>query len=430
MILAIRGRVLRALPALPLLCLPVSAFASGFALESQGVRAMGLSGACVAQSGDPSVISYNAAGIAFLSGHHLYVAGSFGTLSSDFTGAGPYPPADTLERSRQGLGPLPALYYSHQVGERAVLGIGVSKPFGARNEWEGPGQATGRYTCVVCEIGSWAANPTVAFKLADRFAVGGGVDIRLSRFSLTRRVVASPNPFPQLTDVAEITLASNRTTAVGWNVGLLASPSEAVSIGLAYRHKVVVDHDATASFTQIRTGDTTVDAAVAASLPEAQVAAVGLVYPASVAAGMSWRGYRWTVEADLVRTLWSSFDNVTLSFRTTTYDQALPQTWGSAWTAALGAEFSPRDDWQLRGGYSYDTSPQPDTTLSPFLVDASRHGFSLGGSYKRERLRVDAAVRMLLRGSRTTDGVNRYGYEGTYDPRPSFSFGLAFGYDF
>jgi hypothetical protein len=69
----------------------------------------------------PSAISFNAAGIAFLRGDHLYVAGSFTSLSTDFTGAGPYPAADTLESSQQGLGPLPAVYYSHEV-ERGVDG--------------------------------------------------------------------------------------------------------------------------------------------------------------------------------------------------------------------------------------------------------------------------------------------------------------------
>jgi long-chain fatty acid transport protein len=430
MILAIRGRVLRALPALPLLSLPVSVSASGFTLESQGVRAMGLSGACVAQHSDPSAISFNPAGIAFLRGHQLYIAGSLTTLSTDFTGAGPYPAADTLERTSQGLGPLPAVYYSQRIGEAAAIGVGFSKPFGAHNEWEGPDRATGRFTCVVCDLGSWSINPTAAVKLADRFAVGGGIDIRVSQFSLTRRASANPNPFPQLTDVAEITLESNRTPAVGWNVGLLASPSESFSVGLTYRHKVVVSHDATASFTQIPTGNATVDAAVAASLPEPQIATVGFVYPASLAAGASWRDDRWMLEADVVRTLWSAFDNVTLAFRTTSYDQVLPQTFADAWTLALGAELSPRDDWQLRGGYSYDSSAQPDSTLSPFMIDAARHGFSVGGSWKRERLRLDAAFRVVLRASRVTDGANRYGYEGSYSARTSFGFGLAIGYEF
>ena len=106
MTVADRGRALRALLALPLLAVPAAAQASGFAIESQGARAMGFGGAYVAQAADPSAIFYNAAGIGFLKGKHLYIAGTFAGLSTDFTGSGPYPPAGTLESSSNGLGLL------------------------------------------------------------------------------------------------------------------------------------------------------------------------------------------------------------------------------------------------------------------------------------------------------------------------------------
>src|SRR5512134_4149077 len=105
MILATRGHVLRALLALPLLTPPASVFASGFATEGRGARTLGLAGAGVAQTEDASALSWNAAGIAFLREHQLYVGGSYATQSADFTAAGSYPPAGTLESSQQGLGP-------------------------------------------------------------------------------------------------------------------------------------------------------------------------------------------------------------------------------------------------------------------------------------------------------------------------------------
>ena len=145
MSLVVRGRVLRALLALPLLALPASAHPSGFAIESQGARAMGFAGAYVAQAADPSAIFYNAAGIGFLKGKQLYVAGAVAGLSTDFTGEGPFPAAGTLEKSDRVLGVLPAFYYSQQVGEKTVIGLGVSRPFGVRSKWDNPDTFTGRY---------------------------------------------------------------------------------------------------------------------------------------------------------------------------------------------------------------------------------------------------------------------------------------------
>jgi long-chain fatty acid transport protein len=430
MTLAVRGRVLRALLALPLLAIPASVHASGFALESQGARAMGFSGAYVAQAADPSAIYYNAAGIAFLKGKHFYGSALLGGLSTDFTGEGPYPPAGTEESSSRGLGAVPALYYSQQVGERVYVGVGFNRPFGFKSQWDNPDEFTGRYICTDCKIDSWGLNPTIAYRVEDRFAIGGGLDVRFSSFRQTRRLQADPNPFPAPTDVAELTFDSSTKTAVGFNLGLLAMPSENFSIGIAYRHKVTAEHEAQANFVQIPTGNAAVDAAVAAGLPASQLATAEYTYPAIVAVGAALRRGYWTIEADVQWTLWSSFDAVTLTFPSTpAFDTLLPQDYESTWRGAIGVEYLIGDDWEIRGGYSYDRSPQPTETISPFLHDEDRHGFAFGGSYKYENLRLDMVARYLLYSSRSTTGLSRYDYNGLYESS-GFSLAFSLGYKF
>ena len=83
----------------------------------------------------------------------------------------------------------------------------------------------------------------------------------------------------------------------------------------------------------------------------------------------------------------------------------------------------------MRGGYSYDHSPQPTTTLSPFLHDEDRHGFGVGGTYRYEKMRLDLFARYLLFRHRSTRGENRYQYEGLYETS-SFQLGVALGYRF
>jgi long-chain fatty acid transport protein len=430
MILAVRGRVLRALLALPLLAAAAPLHASGFALESQGGRAMGFAGAYVAQSADPSAIFYNAAGIGFLKGKQLYVAGAFATLSTDFTGSGPNPPAGTLETSSRGPGFLPAIYYSQQVGERTAIGVGVSRPFGVRSEWDNPDAFTGRYICLECQISSWSINPTIAYKLADRFAVGAGLDVRLSRFQLSRRLEAEPNPFPVPTDVAQLTLDGTTTAGVGFNVGLLARPNENLSLGLSYRHEVTINHDAQANFVQILTGQTAVDEAVAAALPASQPATVGFVYPGSITAGVAIRRGYWTIEADLQWMLWSSFDNVTITYANAPeYNTLLPQQWSNTWRGALGVEYLIGDDWEVRGGFGYDHSPAPTQTISPFIHDADRYTFAAGGSWKYEQLRLDMSARYVAYRTSSTLGTSRYDYNGSYKTS-GLQVGASLGYRF
>jgi long-chain fatty acid transport protein len=430
MSLVVRSRVLRALLALPLLAFPAAVQASGFAVESQGARAMGFAGAYVAQAADPSAIFYNAAGIGFLKGKQLYVAGAFASLSTDFTGEGPFPAAGTLEKSDRGLAVLPALYYSQQVGERMVIGLGVSRPFGVRSKWANPDTFTGRHICLECQISSWSINPTVAYKVADRFSVGAGLDVRLSKLELTRRLTADPNPFPVPTDVAELTLESGTETGIGFNVGLLASPTESLSFGLAYRHEVAIDHAAQADFVQILTGTQEVDDAVTAALPASQPSTVSFTYPGSIAAGVAFRRGNWTIEADVQLMLWSSFDEVALAFANSpAFDSALPQDWESTWRGALGVEYLIGDDWEVRGGFGYDRSPAPTETISPFIPDADRYTFGAGGTWKYERLRLDFHVRYVAFRTSSTLGTSRYGYDGSYETG-GLQAGASLGYRF
>jgi long-chain fatty acid transport protein len=428
--LLVRGRLWRALLALPLSLLPALAHASGFALESQGARAMGFAGAYVAQAKDPSAIYYNAAGIGFLKGRHLYVGALVGGLSTDFTGEGPYPAAGTLEAADRGLGLLPTLYYSQQVGEKVYVGLGFNRPFGFKSQWENPDQFTGRYICVECELGAWALNPTVAWRVEDRLAIGAGLDLRFANFKTVRRLQASPNPFPVPTDVAQYTLDSGTDTAVGFNVGILASPTEDFSIGVSYRHKVAAEQTAQASFVQILTGNTEVDDAIALSLPPNQAATVTFTYPAIVAAGVALRQGYWTIEADFQWTLWSSFDQVAATFaETPEFDNVLPQDYASTWRGALGVEYLIGDDWEVRAGYGYDHSPAPTETISPFIHDADRHTFGAGGSWKYENVRFDFSLRYVLFRTSSTLGISRYDYNGSYESS-GLAVGASLGYRF
>ena len=134
MTLAVRGRALRALLALPLLAVPASVQASGFAIESQGSRAMGFAGAYVAQAADPSAIFYNAAGIGFLKGKQLYVGGAFVGRSDRLHRHGPQPArghARELEQ-RPGSAPLDLLLAAggRQDGGRPGREPAVRQPLG------------------------------------------------------------------------------------------------------------------------------------------------------------------------------------------------------------------------------------------------------------------------------------------------------------
>jgi long-chain fatty acid transport protein len=141
------------------------------------------------------------------------------------------------------------------------------------------------------------------------------------------------------------------------------------------------------------------------------------------------RGY-WTFESDFQWMMWSKFDQVSVTYlNAPAFDTTLPQGWQNTWRGAIGAEYLIKDDWEVRGGYSYDHSPAPTETISPFIHDADRHSFGLGGTYKYEKLRLDFNLRYLLWRTSSTLGISRYGYDGDYSSH-SLQFGAAIGYRF
>jgi long-chain fatty acid transport protein len=428
---AVSGRVSKGLLALGLLGTGVlPSEGAGFAVENQGARAMGFAGAYVAQAADPSAIFYNAAGIGFLKGKQLYVTSGFGSYNTDFTGSGPYPAAGTLESTDRPFAVVPSFYYTQQVTDTVRVGIGVNRPFGYRARWENPDAFTGRFICTDCEVSAWGVNPTVAWQVRDRLSIGGGIDLRFSSFRMDRRILADTTAFPVPTDVASLVVDSESDTGLGFNLGILASPTESVSVGLAYRHKMSGDFGATGTFTQILTGNTVVDEAVALALPAPQPGTVAFDFPATFAVGLAVKKGYWTVEGDVVWTFWSDFDAVRIRFPGATgFDVTLPMNYESTWQGRLGIEYQLTETWALRVGYAYDHGPQPTTTVSPFLHDSNRHGFGGGASWKHGNVHLDLMARYLNFRHRDTMGTNRYGYDGIYESS-GFQLGAGLGFRF
>ena len=83
----------------------------------------------------------------------------------------------------------------------------------------------------------------------------------------------------------------------------------------------------------------------------------------------------------------------------------------------------------MRGGYFFDQSPAPAESISPLLPDADRNGFALGGTWKSGRFHADAAMWYLLSPARSTEGVSRDSFDGTYKSH-AVTLGIFLGYSF
>jgi long-chain fatty acid transport protein len=405
--------------------------AAGFSIFEQGARGMGFAGAFVAVSNDPSAIFHNAGGVGFLKGKNLYLGGTLVSPSFDFEGADPFPGTGVAESSTSIMIPVPALYYTHQFSESVVFGLGVHSPFGLRTEWENPDQYSGRFLSQRADLKSLSLNPTVGFRLADRLSLGVGLDVRFAKVELLRSV-PTVNPFTQrVIDIAQAELASDWGTGFGFNVGLLAKPSDNWSVGLAYRHKVGVDFSGSAIFDQVPSGNSQLDALVAATLPQGEAElSTEITFPAIASLGLAYATDNWTFAAEADWFQWSTFDELAIVFaERPDLSQTVTENYDNSWQFRIGVERRLGRSWAVRGGYYRDLSPAPVESISPLLPDSDRNGFCVGGSWTNGKVRVDVGSWYVKGSERSTEGVNRDRYDGTYRTS-AFTLGASFGYGF
>jgi long-chain fatty acid transport protein len=411
---------------------PRPAHAAGFALFEQGAKGLGFAGAFTAQASDPSAIFHNAAGLAFLTGTQAYAGGTLVAPNSDFTGAAPFPGPGVTEESNSGIAFPPALYVSHALGGGLAVGLGINVPFGLTSAWSDPDRFTGRYISTNAELRGFSINPTVAYRVNDRFAVGGGLDVRLSSVKLERRVPVV-NPFTQQPfDAADVTLESDTATGVGFDVGLLVKPTSGLSVGLSYRHKVAVDFTGDATFQLLSSGNAQLDQRVAQLIPQGALPiSTRIEFPALASLGVAQRWEKWTIEADVNWYGWSSFDRLPLTFDTEPdLSETIVEEYDDSFQFRVGVQRTLSDTFALRGGYFHDQSPAPAASVSPLLPDADRNGFALGlGWDPAGPLHLDAGTWIVLSPDRSTEGVNRDGYDGTYKSH-AVTFGVSIGYQF
>jgi long-chain fatty acid transport protein len=312
-----------------------------------------------------------------------------------------------------------------------VFGLGFHTPLAAKTDWADRDRFPGRFIAQITNLKSMSINPTVAYKVADRLSLGVGLDFRFGHLD-TRRKIPIINPFTQqVADVGRANLDTDTATGIGFNLGLLARPSDEWSVGLAYRHKVSLDFSGGTVYDTISTGNSQLDALVAATLPQGTTPfETTLTLPGSFSGGLAYNTDNWTFSGQADYTQWSTFDTLEIVYTTRPdLSQTINQSYTNTWDFRLGAERRITRAWAARAGYAYEPSPVPPESVSPFLPDSNRSCVSAGGSWTNGRARVDLGLRYLIGSERSTEGRSRDAFEGSYKAG-GFAFGLSFGYEF
>jgi long-chain fatty acid transport protein len=412
--------------------LPAVARGAGYNIYEQGASVLGMGGAGTASVHDASAVYYNPAALTRLPGTQLYGGGTLLQPFTSFAGLAPYPGYGVTEKMKPQQFYPPTFYFARRFGEQAALGLGLNSPFGLGVEWENPDQFTGRYIVTKADLRTIHTGLSLAYAINPKWSVALGGNLMYAKVALqNRKFTAAPGGGGAALEVAKVALDSDYTPGYGWNLAFTFVPNPSWSVGGFYRSKFVVHTDGRADLTQMMTGNPTIDAAVAASLPPDQNVSTVLRFPAISSLGVAWKwGEAWTFEGDANFVEWSVFTDLPIFFeQSPSSNETIVENYDDTWQFRFGMERR-AGAFTYRGGYYYDQPAAPDPSLSPILPDAGRNGGTLGLGYafgKERRWTIDVYELALFLQHRHTYLVNRDGFDGHYRSYVNAS-GLSLAY--
>ncbi len=429
-----------------------SAAAQGFGVYEQSACATARGGAATASPcNDGSSIFYNPAGLGFVTAPRISFGGSFINPSGNFV-SDVGTTSGLLPRYYQ----VPNLYAVAPINRLSVA-FGMFAPYGLTTDW--PRNFDGRFLGYRTSLKGLYLQPTIAYRISDRFAIGGGVDIVYAALELNQRVDLSTQflnatttfaalGVPAGTDFANVKLSGHRWH-VGYNLGVQGKVTETLSLGARYLSRQrfdITDGDFTPY--QMPTNlllpvtlgptlpkGTPIDLMVrpqftGKSALAVQKAQTSITFPDQLAIGAAVRVARsTTVMADYVFTHWALFDTITITRQYVTTPTVMIENYRNTHGVRVGIEHEINPLITARGGFVAHTAAAPDETVTPLLPEGPRKEFAGGfGFAVVKNVRADLYYMYLMqsdRRGRTQVGTNN----GTYQFKSNL-FGLTLSMGF
>ena len=415
------------------------AHGAGFALIEQSASGMGNAYAGAGASAeDASTIFFNPAGLTYLQGNQVAVAGHVVKPSAEFSGTSTNPQGIPVSGGDGGdagtTGLVPNLYYSRQLPNGFVFGLGVNAPFGLKTEYDSDWR--GRYQAIESEVRSININPSIAYKAAQNLSVGVGVNIQYIEAKLSQAVnqllacvgaARAQDPTLDVTAAQTICAAAGLTTAgdataeiegddwsLGYNFGLMYDFAPGTRAGLAYRSKVKQELEGNASFANAHAFFSPIGILVPTR------ARADVTLPESVSLSLYHDiSDRWAILADVSWTRWNRFQELRVDFASNQPDSVTTEDWTNSVRYALGVNYRHNSAWLLRTGVAFDEEPIPSAERrTPRIPGNDRTWLAVGANYRySSALSFDIGYAHLFVDDTPINHTDTSGFtlNGTYD---------------
>jgi long-chain fatty acid transport protein len=256
---------------------------------------------------------------------------------------------------------VPASYSAWQLSDQFWVGVTTGAPWGLRSKADNQvyaGQTYGRSA----KIRSINVAPTFGYKVNDWLSVGGAIQVQQFNARLSQATSLSAGATPAILDADNISW--------GYRFGVTLKPTEATTIGIAYRSSI--RHELNGEFLGTSAANPLIPIKANLNLPDSVVVGISHQF------NEQWQGHlgaEWTN--------WSRFRRIPIVSKTS----GLPVTslnfvYDDSWYFSGGVEYKINSQLTLRAGVGYELSAVNDTNRTVFISDNDRVWLALGGSYK------------------------------------------------
>lgn len=379
--------------------------ASGFSVPELSTAGLSTSNAMVANPQELGAVPYNAAAMGFRDKSSLALGGLFINFNLSVDNAG-----GSHDSQNPDWVAAPLFQAVVKVNDQWRLGLGATAPFGLETRWDlgtfplltgssrlrpprPPLLVPNGNEPTVSKLQILDITPTASYRINDMVSVSAGLDYYWAKEAALN------------SSLAEL---QGDGDGLGWNLGVMFRKG-AWSLGASYHSAATVAIDGT--YTPLN--QTLV--AIGALVP-GQTAELDLNLPWRLQLGARYAiNPQLAVELDWTRMGWSEFQKIKVDGKVT--GQTIftdVNDWEDADAIRLGLTYDIRPSTQLRLGYSYDETGQPDDHFSARVPDKDRQLFSIGVAQDLGNdFRVEAGYMYVLTEDRDFSGDFPYGGLGS-----------------
>lgn len=344
------------------------AHAAGFALATQNASGMGNAYAgAAAIAEDASTIFFNPAGMTYIDGTQAVGALHLIKPNAEFNNKGSLGVVGDEGPNAGDLALVPNFYIMTELTPAIKIGLGVSVPFGLKTEYDD--KWIGRFQANKSELKTVNINPSIAFKVSDKFSLGFGVSAMRAEATLTRAVNFG------LAGEGEVKVEGD-DWGFGFNLGAIYQATADTRIGFAYRSKVKQKLEGDATFERpllVPNLGPAADGNVSARIDLPETFSIS---------AFTQINSKWDVMGDISWTRWSRFQELRILRDNGATLTVTPENWENSLRYSVGVNYHYDDSLKFRAGLAYDEEANSDAFRSARTPTNDRTWLTLGIGWK------------------------------------------------